>query len=204
MRAWPLLLGVALAFATRAQGGGPIVARQDLADMLLEYLHARYPDEDLGGDILYVSVWRQAMYHVRAGAMIGGYPVSTARAGLGAEQDSYRTPLGLHQVEEKIGQGVPAGGILRERRFTGELTTGPAPEEDPITARILWLGGLEPGVNQGGAVDSHDRAIYIHGTPDEASLGRPASRGCIRMRDADVIELFDRVPIGALVVILDN
>ena len=178
--------------------------RQGLADMLLEYLSVRYPGEDFNGDVLYISVWHQRLFHVRGQRMLAAYVISTSNAGLGEQQDSHRTPVGLHQVEEKIGEDVPPGGIFRERQFSGEVASGAQDNEDLITSRILWLGGLEPGVNQGGLVDSHDRAIYIHGTADEASLGRPTSHGCIRMRNADVIELFDQVPIGTLVVILDN
>jgi hypothetical protein len=199
----PLLIALSGPMAPGCAQDG-IHVKQGLADMLLEYLEARYAGEDLDGDLLYVSVWRQHMYHVRGRRLMDEYVISTAGAGLGSELDSHRTPLGLHQVEDKIGAGVPLGGVLSERRFTGEVVFGPHPGEDLITSRILWLGGLEPGINQGGLVDSHDRAIYIHGTADEASLGRPSSMGCIRMRNTDVIELFDRLPIGALVVILDN
>ncbi|MCB0791077.1 MAG: L,D-transpeptidase [Flavobacteriales bacterium] len=180
--------------------------KQGLADMLIDYLVSRYPDQDLEGDILYVSVARQRLFHVRHGRMISEHLISTAAAGLGSEQDSYRTPEGLHRVAEKIGGDVPIGGVLKDREFTGEVADLKHPDatRDVITSRILWLEGLEPGSNQGGSVDSHDRYIYIHGTGDEGSLGRPSSMGCIRMRNRDVIALFDVVDIGTLVVVLNN
>lgn len=185
----------------RAQDPHP---QQGLADMLLEYLAVKYPTEDIAGDILYVSVARQRMYHIRGGHMLKEYVISTSARGLGAQRDSEMTPEGAHHVVQRIGQGVPPGGVFRERVFAGENAPPFGAADDLITARILWLDGLEPGVNLGGSVDSRTRGIYIHGTPNEASLGRPSSHGCIRMCDADVIALFDQVAMGTLVVILNN
>jgi len=180
--------------------------KQGLADFLLEYMQVRYGGVDLSGDILYVSVARQHMYHVRNGKLIAEHPIATARNGLGTLRDSYRTPTGLHRISEKIGDDVPPFGILKDRIFTGELADPDfaGVDKDWITSRVLWLEGLEPGHNQGGTVDSHDRFIYIHGTANERSIGSPTSRGCIRMRNADVIALYDTVDLGALVVVLDN
>lgn len=180
--------------------------QQGLADLLLDYMKVRYSGYDLKGDLLYISVSRQALFHVRNGHLLRSYPVATASLGLGSEMDSYRTPVGLHRISEKVGDAVPPLGILRDRVFTGELADPDfaGVDKDWITSRILWLDGLEPGVNKGGAVDSHDRTIYIHGTANERSVGTPSSMGCIRMCNADVIHLYDRVPLGALVVILDN
>lgn len=178
--------------------------KQGLADLLIEYLQARYPSAPSEGYVLYISVRSQRMYCVVEGRMRGEFVISTARNGLGSAKDSYRTPTGLHRVVEKIGDGVPLRGIFQERRYTGDVAGPGSDDGDVITSRILRLGGLEPGVNQGGTVDSQERAIYIHGTADEASLGRPSSHGCIRMYNADVVRLFDQVPLGTLVVILDN
>lgn len=178
--------------------------RQGLVDMLLEYMQVRYPKVDVNGSVLYVSVQRQKLFHVVDGRLAGEYTISTARKGLGERMASNRTPTGLHRVSHKYGDGVPLGGVLRGRRYTGEHMRDVKAEEDVITSRILWLGGMEPGVNQGGTVDSQRRTIYIHGTADEASLGTPASMGCIRMRNHDVIALYTKVPLGTLVVILDN
>lgn len=178
--------------------------KQGLADMLIEYLQVRYPEMPSEGYVLYVAVRSQRMYCVVEGRMHGEYVISTARNGLGGTVNSNRTPTGMHRVTEKIGKGVPLRGVLEERRFTGAIAPRDSANGDIITSRILRLGGLEPGVNQGGTVDSQDRAIYIHGTADEASLGRPSSHGCIRMYNTDVVGLFDEVPLGTLVVILDN
>lgn len=177
--------------------------KQGLADMLLEYFDARYPMFVPSDDMLYVSVQRQRMYHVHDRRMQHEYVISTSAKGLGSEDGSQRTPEGLHRISEKIGQGVPVGGLLRERVFTGRFAD-PSLGQDQVTARILWLEGMEPGRNSGGTSDSHARSIYIHGTPFEDELGRPASHGCIRMADTDIVPLFDRLPIGTLVIILDN
>lgn len=184
--------------------GGPV--RQGIVDLLLEYLHARYPALSFDGDVLYVSVQRQAMFHVRGGRLLHVYPVATAIAGLGNEDGSRRTPTGLHRVSEKFGDEVPPLGILRDRVFTGEFADPDFAgiDKDWITSRILWLEGLEPGVNQGGTVDSHARYIYIHGTANERSVGTASSMGCVRMLNKDVIDLYNDVSIGTLVVILDN
>lgn len=155
-----------------------------------------------------VDVTSQRMYLFERGRAVGSYPVSTAEKGTGNQEGSLQTPLGLHRVDEKIGADAPMGMIFRGRRPTGqqaEILTGPDERaaRDDVTSRILWLSGLEPGVNQGGDVDSKGRYIYIHGTPEEGRIGRPASHGCVRMTNADVIELFDRVEVGALVDIIE-
>lgn len=208
-----LLLAVLL-FSAAAAGqapppdGAPVEhPKQGLIDLLLEYLAARYPGHRCDtGHVLYCSVQRQRLYHVIGGALVAEYAIATSSNGLGSAQDSYRTPTGLHRVAEKHGQGVPPLGILKDRVFTGQLADPDfsGVDKDWITSRILWLDGLEEGVNRGGAVDSYARYIYIHGTANERSVGAPSSRGCIRMRNADVIALFDAVPVGALVAILDN
>lgn len=191
----------------RMQATGPGTAGpQGVVDLLLEYLSVRYPTVALGGDILYVSMHRQKLFHVRGGTLLATYPVATSHKGPGCQRDSYCTPTGLHRITEKIGDDVPQLGILRERSYTGELADPDfaGVDKDWITSRILRLEGLEPGVNQGGEVDSHARHIYIHGTANERSVGTPSSMGCIRMRNGDVIALYDRVPVGTLVVVLDN
>lgn len=196
---------VTLLCAAQARAPAPH-PKQGLIDLLMEYMGVRYPGENLSGDLLYISVHRQRLFHVRAGELLMEYHIATASNGLGAQVDSYRTPTGLHRVSEKFGDGVPPLGILKDREFSGEFADADfaGVDKDWITSRILWLSGLEPGVNQGDGVDSHERYIYIHGTANEASVGRPTSMGCIRMRNADVIELYQQVPVGALVVVLDN
>lgn len=133
--------------------------------------------------------------------------VSTAARGAGEEKDSFRTPRGAHVVRARIGAGAPLNTVFVGRRPTGEIYT-PAlgrshPGRDWILTRILWLSGLEPGRNRLGDVDTMQRYIYIHGTPDEVTLGVPGSHGCIRMRNRDVVELFDRVPAGTHVRIVE-
>ncbi len=131
------------------------------------------------------------------------YAVSTAARGAGCLKGSYCTPTGLHRVRLKIGAGCPVGTVFSSRRPTGEVFTSELaaahPDRDWILSRILWLEGLEPGVNRGASVDTLRRFVYIHGTADEQRIGQPASHGCIRMRNADVVALFEIVPQGALV-----
>jgi len=198
-----MVFAFALAASAEACASGPF---QGVVDMLLEYLQVRYPQQVFTGDVLYVSVHRQALFHVRNGKLERIYAVATAKAGLGGRDGSWRTPTGLHRVSEKYGDDVPALGIFRDRVFTGEFADPDfaGVDKDWITSRILWLEGLEPGVNQGGNVDSHARYIYIHGTANEKSVGTASSMGCVRMRNADVIQLYEQVSVGALVVILDN
>lgn len=133
------------------------------------------------------------------------YVVSTAANGPGEQEGSGCTPRGAHRVRARIGAGLPAGAVLVGRRFTGEIWTpelaAAQPQRDWILSRILWLCGNEPGRNRLGRVDSMRRFIYIHGTPDDQPMGVPRSHGCIRMRNADVIELFDHVPVGCPVLI---
>jgi hypothetical protein len=134
------------------------------------------------------------------------YSVSTSRHGLGCRIDSHRTPTGLHRIAEKIGRGEPLGRVFRGRQPQAQIaapcTEPRAGGTDTITSRILWLEGLEQGFNKGSECDSHDRYIYIHGTPEEGLIGQPASIGCIRMKNADVIDLYDRVEEGTLVMIV--
>lgn len=199
-----LIIALLMAQITFAQPG--VHPKQGLIDLLMEYLQVRYPKQPLDGDVLYVSVQRQRLFHVRKGNLLNEFPVATSSNGLGSKQDSYRTPTGLHRVAEKHGHEVPEFGIIKDRVFTGQLADPDfsGVDKDWITSRLLWLEGLEPGVNKGEGIDSYDRFIYIHGTANEKSVGSPSSRGCVRMRNADMIALFEQVAVGALVVILDN
>ena len=131
------------------------------------------------------------------------YDISTSKYGLGSESGSHKTPLGLHRVVEKYGDSAPEGTIFKSRINTGriaEIEMRPQNTKlDYVTTRILWLDGMEPGKNKGGNVDSYHRYIYIHGTHEEGLIGRPASKGCIRMRNNEVIELHELVPIGTTI-----
>lgn len=139
--------------------------------------------------------------------LLADYDISSAEAGAGEQQGSGCTPRGKHYIRAKIGEGLPEYAVLRGRRFTGEVwdeeQSRLSPERDWILSRILWLCGLEPGFNRGGSVDSMRRFIYIHGTPDTEPMGIPRSHGCIRMRNRDVIDLFDRVDAGCPVLITE-
>ncbi len=141
------------------------------------------------------------------GRVVGRYPVSSALRGAGEREGSECTPRGRHLVCEKIGDGAAPGTVFVAREPTGELCTPSAfraePDRDWILTRILWLDGCEPGRNRGGEVDTRSRYVYIHGCPDALPLGRPGSHGCIRMSNADVIELFDRVDVGTPVEIVE-
>ena len=142
------------------------------------------------------------------GGQVARYAVSTAANGVGCVKNSGCTPLGTHIIRAKIGDGVAENTVFVGRRPTGEIFT-PAlklqfPERDWILTRILWLSGTEPGKNRLGNVDTMQRYIYIHGTPDETELGVPGSHGCVRMRNADLVELFDRVPVGTTVNISET
>lgn len=139
------------------------------------------------------------------GKLLAQYSISTATNGIGCEKNSGCTPLGKHIIRAKIGADAPVNAVFVGRRATGEICT-PAlmaqfPDHDWILSRILWLSGKEPGVNRLGHVDTMQRYIYIHGTPDTEVMGAPHSHGCVRMRNADIIELFDRIDVGTHVLI---
>lgn len=141
------------------------------------------------------------------GGVKARYVISTAANGVGCEKDSGCTPLGGHIVRAKIGAGAPLNTVFVGRRPTGEILSpelaAQYPQRDWILTRILWLSGTEPGKNRLGNVDSMQRYIYIHGTPDTEPMGQPCSHGCVRMRNQDVMELFDLVDVGTPVVIVE-
>lgn len=132
------------------------------------------------------------------GAVLQVYPVSTAANGVGEVSGSYQTPRGQHVIRAKIGAGMPENTVFVRRRPTGEIWTPELadafPGRDWILTRILWLSGCEPGFNRLGCVDTMRRYVYVHGSPDTAEMGVPGSHGCVRMRNADIIDLFERVP----------
>jgi L,D-transpeptidase YbiS len=140
--------------------------------------------------------------------LLAQFAVSTAANGVGCEKDSGCTPLGAHIIRAIIGEGVPANTVFVGRRPTGEICTpelmAQFPNRDWILTRILWLSGKEVGKNRLGNVDTMQRYIYIHGTPDSADMGQVGSHGCVRMRNADIIELFDLVEVGTPVFISES
>jgi lipoprotein-anchoring transpeptidase ErfK/SrfK len=145
-----------------------------------------------------ISIPEQSLALLENGRLLKRYSVSTSRNGPGEHEGSFCTPRGEHIVRAKIGAGQPMRAVFVERRPTGEIWTPELaerfPERDWILTRILWLSGREPGKNRLGDVDTMRRCIYIHGSPDTAHMGKPGSIGCIRMRNADVAELFELVP----------
>lgn len=140
------------------------------------------------------------------GQIIRRYRISSAKNGTGQENGSFRTPLGKHIIRAKIGAGQPTNTVFVRRRPTGEIYSPQLakqfPKRDWILTRILWLSGCEPGFNRLGSVDTMRRYIYIHGTPDSVEMGTPGSIGCIRMRNSDLLELFDFVDAGTPVDII--
>ena len=150
----------------------------------------------LPSNSLVVSVDDQRMVLINSGAVVRSYPVSTSKFGLGSTPRSYKTPLGEMYVYQKIGEGARAGTVFKNRRPTGEVVGPDAPGRDPIVSRILWLEGREQSNS-----NTKERLIYIHGTPEERTIGWPTSYGCIRMKSSDIIDLYARVQRGTGVYI---
>ncbi len=151
---------------------------------------------------LVVSIERQRIALFRNGVLAVEWPVSTSRFGVGSLRDSFKTPLGLHRIAEKIGAGMRLDTVFKGSKPVEKPSAlSSQPSADLIMSRILWLDGCEPGLNRGGDVDSHDRYIYIHGTVHEDRIGTPDSHGCVRMSNADVAALFDLVESGTPVML---
>jgi len=166
-----------------------------------------WPDRVGDERALWVSVTRQILYAIENDAIVWQYPCATAAAGTGSKEGSLRPPLGWHAVSEKFGDDAPSGQVFRARAATREVwKPGDESNEDLVLTRILWLDGLEPGKNKGKSdagenVDSKRRYIYIHGTNHEDQIGTPSSHGCVRLKNADVIDVYERVPVGTKVLI---
>ncbi len=159
------------------------------------------------GKKIHISISDQSLELLdKAGDLERRYAVSTAANGVGEANGSYCTPRGRHIIRAKIGAGQPENTVFVRRRPTGEIYTPELgarfPERDWILTRILWLSGCEPGFNRLGEVDTMRRFIYIHGSPDTVAMGAPGSHGCVRMRNADVMDLFERVVAGTPVEIV--
>ena len=159
---------------------------------------------------LAINIAQQTLTVYNQQNAIAHYSVSTAKNGIGSQQDSGCTPLGQHVIAEKIGADAPSYAVFIGRVPTGEIYDAELgllnPERDWILSRILWLSGLEEGVNKGsnsqGGCDTYQRYIYIHGTPDSEPMGIPLSHGCVRMRNQDIVELFEQVNEGTMVTII--
>lgn len=160
---------------------------------------ASFAQEGLSGYQAIVSVADQKLAVIRDGQVVAKYPISTSRFGVGDASGSYKTPLGKLKVCEKLGGNLPSGAVIKHRQATGEVLSVNAPGRDPIVTRILWLDGQEAGNAR-----AKDRAIYIHGTPEEKLIGKPASYGCIRMRSQDVIALYNELGVGSTVSVIPD
>ena len=173
---------------------------------IISLVNGYMKDKSNYNEILFVSVDEQKLYHIKSNTIFKTYQVSSSKLGTGNEEGSNKTPTGLHLIKEKIGKKIPINGRFIGRVFYGNIaeiySDMTISKTDDITSRILWLSGLENGVNKGDSIDSYKRYIYIHGTSEEGRIGIPSSHGCIRMKNKDVIDLFNEVSIGTFVLIL--
>ena len=173
---------------------------------IISLVNGYMKDKSNYNEILFVSVDEQKLYHIKSNAIFKIYQISSSKLGIGNEEGSNKTPTGLHLVKEKFGKETPINGRFIGRVFYGNIaeiySDMTISKTDDITSRILWLSGLENGVNKGNNIDSYKRYIYIHGTSEEGRIGIPSSHGCIRMKNKDVIDLFNEVSIGTFVLIL--
>ena len=155
-----------------------------------------------------ICIATQRLFLLENQKVIENFVISTAKNGAGEEKGSEKTPRGQHFIRAKIGENMPAGAVFVGRRFTGEIYNAKLARENPnrdwILSRILWLCGREIGKNRLGNVDTFARYIYIHGAPDDSAFGTAQSHGCIRMKNADVINLFEKVDVGTPVFISEN
>tara|TARA_B110000003_G_scaffold113822_1_gene116476 strand:- start:5390 stop:5980 length:591 start_codon:yes stop_codon:yes gene_type:complete len=183
-----------------------LLIAQNPVEMINNHCKSKYGQQFK--ELIYVSIKNQKLYHISDNTINDEYTISSAKKGIGNIRNSDKTPIGLHYIKEKYGQKTPINGRMIARKFEGLIATiyqdTSSSKTDDITSRILWLAGLEDGINKGGNVDSYQRYIYIHGTSEEGKLGTPASHGCIRMSNLDVINLFDKVKEGTKVLILDK
>ena len=168
-----------------------------------EYLEVLEKGIQLNDDSINLNQFRQKVKQLKNHQVNKSYLISTALKGIGQNKNSFQTPIGTHYIRAKIGKDLPPLSIFEARRPTGRIwnkeDAESYPNQDWVLSRILWLSGKELGVNRLGSLDTMQRFIYIHGTPDESQLGEPFSHGCIRMSNDDVIELFDLVSAGTIV-----
>ncbi len=188
------VLEIAALGTANAIGGGMTKACITFALALFTLLSGNAAAENRQEII--VSTADQRMYFYENGYRRASFPVSTSRFGVGSGNQSFRTPVGLLQVQKKVGDLAPEGAVFKALHPTGEILRANTPGRDPIVTRILCLSGME-SQNRNAAA----RCIYIHGTPAERFIGRPASYGCIRMRSHDIVRLYEQVQVGAAVLI---
>ena len=179
------------------------VAQNSIIERVNHYLEAR---NTFVNEVIYVSIKQQKLYHIQNDRIIKDYIISSSAYGIGSKAGSNKTPIGLHSIKEKYGNKTPINGRMTGRVFYGDIaaiyTDKTKSKTDDITSRIFWLEGMEKGKNKGKGIDSYKRYIYIHGTSEEGRLGKPASHGCIRMKNKEVIDLYKLIEVGTLVLIL--
>ena len=176
------------------------VAQNNIIQTANNYISEEYDE------LLFISEKEQKMYHIQNDKIIDIFIISTSAYGTGNKAGSNKTPLGLHRIKEKHGKNTPLNGRMNGRVFYGKIATiyndTTKSKTDDVTSRIFWLEGLEKGKNKGEGIDSYKRYIYIHGTSEVGRLGTPASHGCIRMKNKEVIDLYKIIEVGTLVLIL--
>ncbi len=205
MTQWLLIFAIAISGLSVTAQAGETQPDHPPVDGLLRQLAEHFPVYSTDQVVL-IDATIQRLMLIEHGQVVRNWVISTSEAGLGSRKGSNKTPLGVHRIKKRFGDGAALGTIFKARRNTGRIAKiltepGARSHADHVTTRILWLDGLEPGRNKGGNVDSFERYIYIHGTDEEGRLGQPASHGCIRMANRDVIDLYNRVGVDTLVVI---
>ena len=178
-----------------------------IGDSISKKIEKIYPSYTFS-NFIYVDINKQQLFLLDNRATIKKYNISTSLKGAGNKSNSLQTPIGLHKIKSKYGQGVPIGGILDHRKFNGEIASinldTTSTGIDIICTRVIRIIGLEDGVNKGGEVDTYLRKIYLHGTNEEGLIGKESSHGCRRMKNQEIVDLFDRVEKDMLIVMLDN
>tara|TARA_B100000575_G_C23062434_1_gene611685 strand:- start:642 stop:1232 length:591 start_codon:yes stop_codon:yes gene_type:complete len=166
-----------------------------------------HKNRDLPSNYICVKIKNQKLYYIEGKNIKNVYSISSSAIGVGNKAGSNKTPLGIHKIKSKIGDNAPINARFIGRKLTGEITDiisdTSKGDYDIISTRIMWLSGEENGVNKGDGIDSFKRYIYIHGTNEEGRIGIPSSHGCIRMKNNDIISLFNSISIGTLVVIIN-
>ena len=178
-----------------------------ISELIVDYISSKYSKEKLD-NFIYIGLKRQRLYLFEANIISKIYKVSTSIKGAGNEISSYKTPLGLHCIYEKIGDNAPIGTLFINKRNTNKIVKIDSlyihQNKDEITTRLMSLMGKELNINKGGSVDTFKRGIYIHGTSNEKTIGQPSSHGCIRMKNNDIVELFNSVDKQIPVFLFNN
>lgn len=204
---WPLIcLTVTSSLLFTSTNASNNIPEVKAFEPIINDIKQRFPKSPQN-PLIVISAGEQKLYLINNNTL-EAHTISTGEAGMGSRKGSNKTPLGVHRISQKFGKGAKSGTIFKARQNTHRIAkiltkAGAKSTADNVTSRILWLSGMELGVNKGGNVDSHERYIYIHGTDEEGRLGKPASHGCIRMKNQSVIQMFKKVPLDTLVVIIE-